>query len=424
MTNQLSTRRLRLLMLAMGLGSLVLASACGSSNGGSSAAASGGTSGGKCTVVFGTDTEISGPDQVYGAPAAQGLDVAAKAINAAGGVKVGNKKCEFVAANEDNKSDPAYVYTAAQQVVDAHAIATLGPDINDTVAYAAFKSAKVIDFVTGGTVASELQATPGKTPLAVGMIPFQLQEHEAYLRQALASAPSIKTVAIMYPNDEEGQQVDQQFAQSAHVVGLKVVSNVGFPDTATDFSTFLTQVKAAHPDMLIAEQSSQQSTDIMEQGVPLKAAKYYMSETATAQSIEATPGLANTTVFLPTFAPTYSSVETLPTDRPSVIFGHGPAPLVPGAAIVLYYAAWLVKQAVEKAGSLNPQAVLTALIGQSYKGPFGTCTMTSQRYMECQTIFIAVKGKSVTVSAFASPYSAKPIGVYNCVNGVCTQMKS
>lgn len=424
MTDQLSTRRLRLLMLAMGLGSLVLASACGSSASGSGSTGGGGTSASKCTVVFGTDTEISGPSQVYGAPAAQGLDVAAKAINAAGGVKVGNKTCEFVAANEDNKSNPAYVYTAAQQVIDAHAVATLGPDINDTVAYAAFKQAKVIDFVTGGDVATQLETSPSKTPLAVAMIPFQLQEHEAYLRQALAGAPSIKTVAILYPNDEAGQQVSQQFAQAAQAVGLKVVSNVGFPDTSTNFSTFLTQVKATHPDLLIAEQSSQQSTDIMEQGAPLNVAKYYMSETATAQSVEATPGLSKVTVFLPTFAPTYSSVETLPTDQPSVIFGHGPAPLVPGAAIVLYYAAWLVKQAVEKAGSLNPQAVLTALIGQSYKGPFGTCTMTKQLYMECQTVSIEVQGKKVTVSDFANPYSAAPIGVYNCVKGVCTKTSS
>lgn len=421
----MGTRWVQSLALALGLGSILLLSACGGgSSGGGSNNASGGSSSptsSNCSVVFGTDTEISGAAQVYGAPAAQGLDVAAKAINAAGGVKVGDKTCKFVAANEDNKSDPSQVFTAAQKVVDAHAVASLGPDFNDTVAYAAFKKANVIDFVTGGQVATNLQEHPSSTPLAVAMIPFQLQEHEAYLRQALASAPSIKKVAIMYPNDAQGQQVSQQFADAAKAIGLSVVSNVGFPDNSSNFANFLTKVKAAHPDLLIAEQSSQQSTGIMQQGVPLGVAKYYMSETATAESIQATPGLSKATVFLPTFAPTYSSAETLPTDRPAVIFGHAKPPLVPGAAIVLYYAAWLVKQAVEQAGSLDPQKVLTALVGQTYNGPFGKCTMTKQLFMQCQTVSIEVQGKKVTVSAFASPYSSQPIGVYNCVKGVCTK---
>lgn len=375
-----------------------------------------------CSLVFGSDTELSGSYEIYGAPAAQGLDAAAKAINAAGGVKVGHKRCQFVAANEDNMSEPSQVFTAAEKVIDKHAVAALGPTFDTTVAYNAFKKAGVLDFVTEGTVATvDLALHPHNTPLAFGMIPFQLQEHEAYYRQALAAAPSIKTVAVMYPNTAGGKIVDEDCVQAAKAVGLKVVSNVAFPATTTNFSTFLATVKATHPDLLFAEQSSTQSTAIMEQGVPLGVAKYYMSETATAQTIESAPGLSNATVFLPTFAPTYSTAETLPTNHPAVIFGHAKAPLVPGAAIVLYYAAWLVKQAVQKAGSTSAQAVASALVGQSYSGPFGKCTMVKQRYMKCETVFIEVQGKKVTVSSFSGPYTAKPTAVYNCAKGVCTK---
>jgi ABC-type branched-subunit amino acid transport system substrate-binding protein len=416
-------RVLRSLPLWVAVGSVLAIAACGGSS--SNTASSSNTS--NCTVVFGSDTEISGPAQVYGQPAAQGLDVAAKAINAAGGVKVGNKTCKFVAANQDNKSDPAQVFTAAQKVVDAHAIAALGPDFNDTVAYAAYKKAGVIDFITGGTTSVKLHDDPAGTPLAVAMIPFQVLEHEAYLRQAMAAAQAeghpIKSMAVMFPNTASGKEnVQGSIVPAAKAIGLPITNTVMYPDSTKDYSTYLTNVAKGHPDLLYAGESSQQSTTIMQQSAPLNVAKYYLSETATAESVQATSGLSKVTVFLPTFAPTYSSAEVLPTDHPEVIFGNSKPPLVPGAAIVLYYAAWLTKQAVEKAGTAtDPNKVLAALIGQSYDGPFGRCTMTKQRFMECATVFIVVKGKQVTVQQFATPYDTTPAATYDCVNGKCTK---
>lgn len=415
--------RLTTLMCVSSTAVLALA-ACGSGNGGSDNASNGNktNAAGNCTVTFGSNTELSGDYAIYGAPAAQGLDAAAKAINAAGGVKVGDKTCKFVAANFDNKSDPAQVFTTSQKVVDSGAVAALGPDLNDTVAYQAYQKANVIDFVTGGTLSEQLFNSPQKTPLAVAMIPFQDLQHEAYLRQAMAAGPDIKTAAILFPNDSGSQSVLQEYVSAAKAVGLKLVNVTSYSPSTKDYSTFLTKIKGFHPDMLITGSSSEQSTNIMQQAAPLRVAKYYLSETATAESIQATKGLQNVSVLLPTFAPTYSSVEVLPTDHPEVIFGNKKPPLVPGAAIVLYYAAFLVKQAVEKAGSTDATKVFDALKGQSYDGPFGKCTMTSKLFMECSTVFVEVQGQKITVQQFASPYDTKPIGTYDCNNGKCTKV--
>jgi branched-chain amino acid transport system substrate-binding protein len=420
----MSSRPRMLVLLCLAVGGMVTLASCGS--GASSSNAAGSTSGGSssCTVAFGTDTEITGSFETYGAPAALGLDVAAKAINAAGGVKVGSKTCKFLAVIGDNKSEPSDVYTAAQQVIASHAVASLGPDFDDQVAYAAFKQAGVIDFVTGGQVATSLAQHPSSTPLAVAMIPYQVLQHAAYFRQALAFDKSIHRIAVLYPNDGGGIEIDQEVLGGAQQAHLQVVSNVAFPDTTSDYSAFLTQIKATHPDLLVAENTSQQSQAIMEEAVPLGVAKYYMSETATSQTIQSTPALKNTTIFLPTFAPTYSQSELLPGQHPEVIFGHASPPLVPGAAIVLYYAAWLVKQAVEKAGSTDPSAVFNALKGQSYSGPFGTCAMTQQLFMQCETEFLVVKGMQVTVETFSSPYSSTPLAVYKCTEGTALCVKS
>lgn len=418
-----SARSFRLhLPLWLAVGGLLTLAGCGVSGSGSSATGSNG----KCSVVFGTNTEVTGPFEAYGGPAALGLNVAAKAINAAGGVKVGSKSCKFVALVEDNKSNASQVFTTSQKVIDGGALVSLGPDFDDQVAYKAFNKANVIDFVTGGQVANTLASSPSKVPLAVAMIPFQDVEHASYLRQAVAFDPSIKNIAVLYPSDSGGQVIDQQVLAGAKGANIPVVTNVAFPDTTTNYSAFLTKVKAAHPDLLVAENTSQQSQGIIQQAVPLGVAKDYMSETATSQTIQSTPGIGDTTVFLPTFAPTYSQSELLPGQDPQVIFGNAAPPLVPGAAIVLYYAAWLVKQAVEKAGSLNAKAVYNALKGQSYSGPFGTCTMTKQLFMQCETETLIVKGKNVTVETFATPYDTQPDGVFACTAGkaLCTKQSS
>ncbi|MFC6236332.1 ABC transporter substrate-binding protein [Longivirga aurantiaca] len=372
-------------------------------------------------MVFGTNTELSGDYQVYGVPAAQGLDEAAKDINAAGGVKVGDQTCEFVAVNVDNKSDPAEVLTASQKVVDAKALAALGPDFSGDVAYETWKKAGIIDWVTSSDMIERLRTDPENSPLMLSLLAFQDLQHIAYMAQAKASAPDIKTVAMLLPNGAVTDAWVDDYTKGAEANGMQVVNTTLFPPDTQDYSTFLTKVAASKPDLLIVGTSAEQSTGIMSQAVPMNVAKYYMSETASAESVEALPELASATVFLPAFAPTFSASATLPTDDVTAIFPDGKAPLVAAAAIVLYYAAWLTKQAVETAGSTDPQAVMDALVGSSYDGPFGTCSITEEKYMSCPTVFTVLKGGDVTVFQFAGPFETAPMAVFDCADATCKE---
>jgi urea transport system substrate-binding protein len=197
------------------------------------------------------------------------------------------------------------------------------------------------------------------------------------------------------------------YTNAAKQTGVQLVSTVRYPVGTKDFSTFLTQVKSAKPDVLLAHRSVPEVQGILAQGTQLGAAKYYMSETMDVDTALNTPGVENTVILLPTFAPTYSKSATLPEDKPEVIFGTGQPPFVPGAAIVTYYAVWLTKQAIEKAGTTDVNKVFEALKGQSYDGPFGRCSISQKLFMECTTIFSIVKGKSITVQRFLTPQDTK-----------------
>jgi branched-chain amino acid transport system substrate-binding protein len=346
------------------------------------------------------------------------MNEAAKDINAAGGVKVGGQTCTFVSAPQDNKSDPAQVFTAAQQAIDAGSIAAMGPDVNDLVAYNAWKKAGVIDFLTGGQVPVQLQQDPKGTPLAVSLIPFQRLQHVAYFRQALASGKNIKSVALLLPNNVSAQNTLQSDEFAAKALHLKTTVQL-FPDGTSDFSTYLSKIAATKPDMLLVGTSSQTADAILKQAVPLNVARYYFSEYNTADSIVADPALASATIFLPTFAPTFQLLAPLPTDNPKVIFPSGKPNFVPGATILGYYGAMLVKQAVEAAGSTDVNKVFPALLKQKYAGPFGTCSVDPKRFLVCQTVFTVVNGKNLTVSVFPTPYSTTPSATYACLNGKC-----
>lgn len=373
-----------------------------------------------CEIGFGANASITGPAQVYAAPAAEGIKTAVKHVNDAGGVKVGNRTCKMTAVLADNRSDPAQVFTAAQQVVDGKAIAAF-PDNQAPVVYEAWKKAGIITWAATPDLGKALEEDPAANPLLVGLVPNQGRQKVTYMRQALAAQPDIKTIAIISPSDSQGDGFVKDWTNAAKQTGVQLVSTVRYPVGTGDFSTFLTQVKSARPDVLVAFRSVQEVQGIIRQGAQLGVAKYYMSETMGVDTALNTPGVENAVILLPTFAPTYSRSATLPEDKPEVIFGTGDPPLVPGAAIVTYYAVWLTKQAIEKAGSTDVNKVFEALKGQSYDGPFGRCSMSQQLFMECTTIFSVVKGKTITVQRFLTPQDTKPQVVYDCTGGKCTK---
>jgi branched-chain amino acid transport system substrate-binding protein len=66
----------------------------------------------------------------------------------------------------------------------------------------------------------------------------------------------------------------------------------------------------------------------------------------------------------------------------------------PGAneSVPSYNAMYLYKQAVEAAGSVDPESVSKALVGQSFDGPTGTIKMTSSHACSQSLVLVQAKG--------------------------------
>jgi len=66
----------------------------------------------------------------------------------------------------------------------------------------------------------------------------------------LAAMKGLKTVTVINPDDPFGRPVAQGTSELAKKKGLHAVFAGAYPPGSTDFSTILTKVRAANPDVL------------------------------------------------------------------------------------------------------------------------------------------------------------------------------
>lgn len=372
------------------------------------------------TINFGANTELSGPLQVYGLPAEQGMRLGAEAVNEDGGIEVDGTTYDLKTSAEDNRSDPSQVVTAARAVVDGGAIAALGPDLGAVPSYEVFNQSDVMTFTPAFDLQAQLMEDPEGNPLLFSPTVFLAELSVTNMKQLKALYPDIQRVAILAPNDEQGQANAAGYQAAAEAEGLTVVGNEAFPHGQTDFTSVLTQFKGENPDLLIAEQAVEEATAIIQQAVQLDVAKYALNDVMTPDQAQEIPGGEKIPIIIPNFSPTYSPNATIPDYDPEALFGDEQPAGNPGAAIQMWYTMRLFAQAVEEAGTVEDTAAIAeALPGQSYDGPFGTCTMSERRENDCETIVDVVEGDEITVYRFPNPDSVEPTDTYLCRGGDC-----
>jgi branched-chain amino acid transport system substrate-binding protein len=283
-----------------------------------------------------------------------------------------------------------------------------------------FTQNDIITFTPAFDLQAQLMEDPEGNPLLFSPTVFLAELAVTNMKQIKALYPDIQRVAILAPNDEQGQANAAGYQFAAESEGLTVVGNEAFTHGATDFTSVLTQFKGENPDLLIAEQSVEEASAIIQQAVQLDVAKYALNDVMTPDQAQQIPGGEKIPIIIPNFSPTYSPNATIPDYDPEVIFGDEEPAGSPGAAIDMWYAMRMFAQAIEDAGTVEDTAAIAeALPGQSYDGPFGTCTMSERRELNCDTLVDVVEGDEITVYRFPNPDTVEPSDTYICRGGDC-----
>lgn len=312
---------------------------------------------------------LTGPAAIYGVSSTNGSKLAFEEINANGGVL--GKKIEFVLFDE--KGDSTEAVTAYNKLVDSGVVAVVG-DITSkpTLAVAEVAAQDNMPMITPtGTQANITEAGPNVFRVCF-TDPYQGTVLATFAKENLGA----KTAAVMVNNSSDySDGVAEAFIKKAQELGIQVVAKEGYSDGDKDFRPQLTKISSLNPDVLVVpdyyEQDSLIATQAREVGI-----------TATFIGPDGWDGVSKTldvssygAIENAYFTNHYSLEDKSEKIQNFLKAYRDTYKEDPSAFSALSYdAAYMIKAAIEKAGSTDKQAIVDALKSLDYNGVTGHLT--------------------------------------------------
>jgi branched-chain amino acid transport system substrate-binding protein len=208
--------------------------------------------------------ELSGTGATAGTNFKNGVELAVKEINAAGGI-LGQK---LEAAIDDTQSNPGVAKALALKAVDDGAFAVFGPTFSGsmTVSMAQTRNAKVPNFTGAEAAALTQQGNPYifRTSLT------QMTSMPKVARY-IATGLKAKTVAVIFVNNDFGKGGRDAFVKAAAAAELTVAADISTEAGLIDFSAPVLKAKNSKADAVFVytneEESARCLRELRKQGV-------------------------------------------------------------------------------------------------------------------------------------------------------------
>jgi branched-chain amino acid transport system substrate-binding protein len=323
------------------------------------------------TIVFGAAISITGKTAKEGQYTRDGYMFYKDTINDMGGIKVGGKTYKVDIKFYDDESNSDRTAQLYEKLINEDKVNfLLGPYGSAPTGTAAPIAEKYkLPMVEANGAAESIFSKGYKYTFAV------LSPAKNYLRGVIdlvkQKDPGIKTVAILGENEPFSKEVAAAAADYAKEKGMEVVYQDLYPTGTQDVSALLTSVKGKNPDLLLGSGHLQDSLLIVKQAKDLGISPKAMGFSVGPSSPEFRTNLKNNADYVFgatqwTDALKYNGDD--PWKTPSAFAQafkakYSDYPVVPyqvaesTAALIAY------QHAIEKAGSLDPQAVRDALAG-------------------------------------------------------------
>ena len=196
------------------------------------------------TIKIGGLAPLSGELSSYGNAANNGILLAVKEVNEAGGIN--GKQIEYIPYDE--KGDATEACNAYAKLVDEKEVVAIIGDVttNPSIAVAQKSQEDNIPIITAtGTGKAITEAGPNVFR-ACFLDPFQGQTMASYAAKKL----NAKTAAILYNTDDDySTGLTEAFEEEAKANGLDVVIKEGYSKGTVDFSSQLTNIAAKNADV-------------------------------------------------------------------------------------------------------------------------------------------------------------------------------
>jgi len=178
-----------------------------------------------------------------------GAKLAAKEINAAGGIKLGEEVFDIVIVGEDDKADPKEGTLAAQKIVDSGAVAVVG-HLNSGTTIPASKIYSDAGMAQISPSATNPKYTEQGFKTAFRVVANDNQQGGVLANYAHDTLKA-KTMAIIDDRTAYGQGLADVVEKVAKEKGIKIVAREFATDKTTDFNAILTKIRGAKPDVVM-----------------------------------------------------------------------------------------------------------------------------------------------------------------------------
>lgn len=218
----------------------VLAAGCGGGGGAKPAAKE---------IKIGGNLELTGGIATFGQSTANGIKLAFKEINAAGGVL--GKQLVFVPA--DNKSEPSESTNAITKLITQDkVVAVLGAVASsNTLAASQVAHDNKVPFISTSSTNPKVTVDGGKVKEYAFRVCFIDPFQGTVMANFASKSLKAKTAAIYVDNSSDYSKGLAQFFEEAFVKnGGKIVSKEAFLQKDQDFKATLTKIKAANPEVI------------------------------------------------------------------------------------------------------------------------------------------------------------------------------
>ena len=307
------------------------------------------------TIKIPNIIELSGGGATVGANWKNGSQMAIDEINAAGGILGKKIQLELV----DTASDPGKARAAIQRALDDKPMAIFGPiysgSVNATLKLT--EEAQVPQIIGGeaGNITAQGSKYIFRTSFGQNV---SMPKIANYLRDGVKA----KSVAVIYVNNDFGKGGRNAIAKELESRGIKIVADLSTEAGQADFAADVVKVKSANADAVFVYLNEEESARFL-----IEAKKQNVGK----------PMIGETTLL-------GQKVIDLAKDAANGVKGHvgltadAPLPAVQAFGKKFedkfkyksdhngmkgYFAPYMLKAAVEKAGKWDPKAIAAALSG-------------------------------------------------------------
>ncbi len=307
------------------------------------------------TIKIANIMELSGGGATAGTNFKNGVELAVKEINAAGGIL--GKKIETTTA--DTQSNPGIAKGLTQKAVDEDVFAIFGPVFSGSimVSMAESRRAEIPNFTGGEAAAITMQGNP-----YIFRTSFSQATAMPKVARYISDVAKLKTIAVIYVNNDFGKGGLDMIKKALDKSSTKVVAEISTDSGQVDFSAAVLKAKQSNADGVFAYSNEEESARILRELRKQGWTKPVIGETTlTGQKVielagdAATGAVAHVGLTVDAPNPEVLKFKAKFYQEYKYISDHN--------GIKGYTGIYVLKAAIEKVGKLDRKAVAQALHG-------------------------------------------------------------